>query len=139
MSNGPLSRCPAHGNPGCYNSSRSTGGGQSRSNPLAWPRNLKESELIGRREEDRRLWADWRFAATQYVASKDGHAMRARWHRHTERLDKSDLDNCSANRFLEIPYRHGAKVWSSSPHVPPPSTGSNLRGLIIGTERLSQE
>lgn len=32
----------------------------------------KELELSGRPEEDRRLWADWRFAATQFLASKDG-------------------------------------------------------------------
>ena len=32
----------------------------------------KELELTGRPEEDRRLWADWRFAATQFLASKDG-------------------------------------------------------------------
>ena len=32
----------------------------------------KELELCGRPEEDRRLWADWRFAATQFLASKDG-------------------------------------------------------------------
>ena len=31
----------------------------------------KELELTGRPEEDRRLWADWRFAATHYLASKD--------------------------------------------------------------------
>ena len=31
----------------------------------------KELELSGRPEEDRRLWADWRFAMTHYLASKD--------------------------------------------------------------------
>ena len=31
----------------------------------------KELELSGRPEEDRRLWADWRFAMTHYLGSKD--------------------------------------------------------------------
>ena len=31
----------------------------------------KELELTGRPEEDRRLWSDWRFAATQYLMAKD--------------------------------------------------------------------
>ena len=31
----------------------------------------KELELTGRPEEDRRLWSDWQFAATQYLMSKD--------------------------------------------------------------------
>ena len=31
----------------------------------------KELELTGKPEADRRLWQDWRFAATQYLAVKD--------------------------------------------------------------------
>ena len=31
----------------------------------------QELELTGRPEEDRRLWSDWRFAATQYLMAKD--------------------------------------------------------------------
>ena len=31
----------------------------------------KELELTGRPEEDRRLWSDWRFSATQYLMAKD--------------------------------------------------------------------
>ena len=31
----------------------------------------KELELTGRPEEDRRLWSDWKFAAVQYLMTKD--------------------------------------------------------------------
>ena len=31
----------------------------------------KELELTGKPEEDRRLWQDWKFAATQYLAVRD--------------------------------------------------------------------
>ena len=31
----------------------------------------KELEFTGRPEEDRRLWSDWKFAAVQYLMTKD--------------------------------------------------------------------
>ncbi len=32
----------------------------------------KEPELTGKPETNRRMWQDWRFAATQYLAVKEG-------------------------------------------------------------------
>ena len=50
----------------------------------------KELEMTGRPEEDRRIWSDWKFAAIQYLMTKDV-AFQADIERHLQSANAIDL------------------------------------------------
>ena len=91
----------------------------------------KELELSGRPEEDRRLWADWRFAMTHYLGSKDQQytsEIKAALERqcagdeHTDSRDPSKIQTAVYVSLWECP-------WKTSHNAEGPCAGLNQKWL----------